>query len=689
MMLRIQTVILVAVLALCLPHTLHAQWLPTNGPLGGPARVLVGNDTFLFAEMHSSVFRSGDSGATWKRLNIGIPWANVNALAASGADIYAGTWGNGVWRSTDNGEHWISDTSVLQKQAIYFILPYGSDIIAGTTSNGVYRSTNHGTSWREMSSGLPSDYGISSAAVVDGYLIGCGNNARLYRYTDSSGMWTQISPMIFGGRMSASVAASGSDILVGWEHGVIRSTDNGTSWHELNAGLATTGSHPLAAGGRLFNATIYDGRFHVLDTGTMTWHPSGTGMNNGRVAAMTALGTILFAGTGDGIYRSTDNGEHWRLVNEGMVGTQITALAASGGTVAAGTHGGGVHLSSDNGAHWSSVGTGLPHRSPVTAFLLSDTAILAGTMYDGIYRSTDRGRSWHGVSNGLTDSTITGLGANDAYLFAATRERGGGIVRSDDNGASWTRVDMGLASPRITALAVNGSTLIAGIEDEGVYRSTDNGDNWEKVRADPSIVYVYAIAINGNTAVLADRNGIYYSSNNGAEWIRTEQNVRAYKLVVATADSSSLYGAGMSDRILRSSDGGRTWRSITAPPNAGYIAASTTSLFVGTSGYGVVRQPLSEISFDPPRRLLEAPVTGSPCLVMKGGKVTYRLNRRGVVSITIYDDLGHVVAQPLPAVMQNGGQHTVALGAEEFAVGSYRCSIVMGGREETVGFVVR
>jgi photosystem II stability/assembly factor-like uncharacterized protein len=686
MKLRAIPAMFVAMLAMSLPNFLHAQWLPTNGPLGGPARTLASNDTFLFAELHGGVFRSSDNGEHWTRLKIGMPVVNVNVLVARGADIYAATWGNGIYRSTDNGEHWISDGTVLRDQAIECIALYGPDIVAATVSKGIFRSTNRGVSWRQMNVGLTSNDVISRLSACGDYLFGSSRSGRLFRYSDSTGTWSRIDSIWLVGRITPLLAATDSVILIGWEKGVVRSTDYGESWRPINNGLTGSGgSHPFAVGGRFFNTTIYDGKFYKLDTTDTTWGEIGTGMNNGRVSTMTAIGSVLFAGTGDGIYRSTDHGRHWELVNQGMVASHVTALAAHGATVVAGTHGGGIHRSTDNGATWSSVGTGLPHLSPVTAFLLTDSTILAGTMYEGLYRSTDSGASWHEINNELTDSTIIGLAANDSYLFAATRE-GGGIFRSDDNGAHWSDLDMGLESPHITALAVNGSTIIAGVDGEGVYRSTDNGDHWKMVTAGQLIVYVYSIAINGASMVLADRFGLYYSINNGATWTRADSTVGGYS--VAVADSSRFYAGGITDRVLRSSDGGRTWKPLKERLESGLIAASSTNLFVGTAGYGVLRQPLSEISIDRPTRFIADAATSYPNLVLNNGKVIYRLNRPELVRITIYDAQGNIVARPLVDMMQMGGEYIVTLGAKELAVGSYRCSIVVGGVERVVRFVV-
>ncbi|MEO8210959.1 MAG: hypothetical protein ABI840_10385 [bacterium] len=59
----------------------------------------------------------------------------------------------------------------------------------------------------------------------------------------------------------------------------------------------------------------------------------------------------VFAGTkGGGVLKSTDSGEHWIKVNNGLPATDICAFAInSTGNIFAGTLGGGVFRSADNG----------------------------------------------------------------------------------------------------------------------------------------------------------------------------------------------------------------------------------------------------------------------------------------------------------------------------------------------------
>ena len=141
-----------------------------------------------------------------------------------------------------------------------------------------------------------------------------------------------------------ALAVSGTNLFAGtYGGGVFLSTNNGTSWTEVNNGLTNTLVQALAVSGtNLFAGTYGGGVFLSTNNGT-SWTEVNYGLTYTRVQALAVSGTNLFAGTrGGGVFLTTNNGTSWTEVNSGLTHTDVLALAISGNNLFAGTYGGGV-----------------------------------------------------------------------------------------------------------------------------------------------------------------------------------------------------------------------------------------------------------------------------------------------------------------------------------------------------------
>ena len=242
-----------------------------------------------------------------------------------------------------------------------------------------------------------------------------------------------------GGYVDA-FGVSGTNLFAGTGgDGVYLSTNNGTSWTQVNSGLPLTPT----------------------------------------VTSFAVNGTEIFAGIdGNGVYLSTNNGSSWYQVNFGLTNMAVRSLAVSGTNLFAGTDG-GVYRSTNNGGSWA-----LVYSSGVNALAISNTDLFAGNS-GGVLLSTDNGTSWTQVNSGLTKTYVQSLtvspnGAGGTNLFAGSI---GGVFLSTDNGTSWTSVNTGLTNAYINALVVasdgaGGNNIFAGTYGGGAFLSTDNGSSW-------------------------------------------------------------------------------------------------------------------------------------------------------------------------------------------------------------------
>jgi ligand-binding sensor domain-containing protein len=145
----------------------------------------------------------------------------------------------------------------------------------------------------------------------------------------------------YGGSIH-SFAVSGTNLFVGTGGGgVFLSTDNGSSWTEVNSGLMNTCVYSLAVSGTNLIAGTNGGVFLSTNNGT-SWTSTGPGFA-AEVFSLAVSGTNLFAGTiVYGIFLSTNNGRSWTAASAGLTNKWVWSLAVSGTNLFAGTYGGGL-----------------------------------------------------------------------------------------------------------------------------------------------------------------------------------------------------------------------------------------------------------------------------------------------------------------------------------------------------------
>lgn len=274
------------------------------------------------------------------------------------------------------------------------------------------------------------------------------------------------------------------------------------------------------------------------EDGGDTWARSGAGLDpDARINAFGASGSALLAGTDHGLYVSSDQGRTWKL-GGGAAARRILSFSTLGDRVFAGTDADAILVSSDGGATWV-VQDGLPFRK-IRSLLAHDGALYAGSDAQGVFVSRDAGQSWTSMSQGLPGGAqIFSMADINGSIFAGLYSKG--LYAWEDRGLSWRKV--GTVVPLV--LASTGETLLAGHNPGGIFRSDDSGQTWGKGEIAPS-------ADLGNAPV--------WEAGAGPE----------------------LALAGVSSRIYRSRDHGRTWSAAVAglPNGSSGIAFHVTKMYV-------------------------------------------------------------------------------------------------------------
>jgi photosystem II stability/assembly factor-like uncharacterized protein len=215
---------------------------PANASLDKAFLVDPSSPARLYLAGLSGIFGSTDAGATWERLDGGLPQLPLNetlAFFSLAADpsrpgfLYAGTYERGVAKSADGGESWdIGVEPGLSRGpvALFEIHPDRPDTIyvgLATRGDRAFRSTDGGRTWEAFARRIARD-GLLDLAFDrnDPDLLYAANEQGLWRSRDGGETWERLNSSLF---YQVAVSTPGT-LLAGGGCGLSRSTDDGQTW---------------------------------------------------------------------------------------------------------------------------------------------------------------------------------------------------------------------------------------------------------------------------------------------------------------------------------------------------------------------------------------------------------------------------------------------------------------------------
>ena len=159
------------------------------------ANCFASNGNYIFAA-GTDVLRSSDAGVTWSASDSGIRNYHIYSLAILGSTLFAGASG-GVFRSTDSGKSW-KPTSMTTATDAFAVV--GTILVAGSDFAGIYRSTDGGIDWTKNDTGLFNPF--VNSLVTDGKNIFAGTGSvgqgrsgggsGVFLSTDSGLTWNTV-----------------------------------------------------------------------------------------------------------------------------------------------------------------------------------------------------------------------------------------------------------------------------------------------------------------------------------------------------------------------------------------------------------------------------------------------------------------------------------------------------------------
>ena len=348
------------------------------------------------------------------------------------------------WRSIGpfRGGRSVASTGVVGDPKTYYM---------GTTGGGLWKTIDMGISWKNISDGFFKTGSVGAIAVAESdpnvVYVGMGEHAvrgvmthhgdGVYRSTDAGKTWkaiglelTQhISRVIVHPKNPdiVYVAAQGALYSSSKQRGVFKSVDGGATWKSVLFVDERTGASELsmdATNPRIMYAAMWE-------YGRLPWK-------------------VLSGGPGSGLYKSTDAGETWERMKEGLpeeMGKMAIAVSRSNPEKVyaliesdSNKDARGLYVSNNAGKSWSQV-TSEPRlvqrawyyielfidpRNENTIYVLSAPAL----------RSNDGGKTWETLSGTHGDYHDLWINPDNPDNFVISND--GGAAITFDKGKSWS-----------------------------------------------------------------------------------------------------------------------------------------------------------------------------------------------------------------------------------------------------------
>jgi photosystem II stability/assembly factor-like uncharacterized protein len=463
--------------------------------------------------------------------------------------VYASTFGPGLhdgklYRSA-NGGAWMDITNGLPRSVLDVAVdPSNPQLIYVTTHiHGAYKTNDGGAHWNELAN-FPD---------IGGYDIEVDPVSPNILYTAGLGAMTVPDWVLPGGYTFTDSA------------GVYKSTDSGQTWSQV---LGTTN-----------------------ECRAIRMHPADH--------------NLLFASAlSNGFFVSTDGGDHWTNILNGLDSHNLTSVWAAGNKVYAGTQGFGVYAGDVNTTTGAVTFVATRSNKPVPNVdslqiqvdPTNSTRIYVGANPGGLFRSDDGGDTWFD-KNFLTPSVVVEDPKRQGYYTFAINPAdpdevwvgtwGKGIYKSYDgqdfnipaNGS-----DRSMISKQVNALLFHPTLGVLAATEQGVFSTLNGGTTWTNWSAGLGTTQVRTLGVYSDGTVLCGTAGyeLYARKPSDSQWkqlaafgnfgtlwpIWNNRPLYQYsQLLFHPTDPNTIYFGTFPAGVFKSLDGGTSWREY----NVGWL----------------------------------------------------------------------------------------------------------------------
>jgi photosystem II stability/assembly factor-like uncharacterized protein len=521
--------------------------------------------TRTLGENGGGVFRSDDSGATWRAS--GLAGQSVRALIQTDADkdlFFAGTL-DGVYRSHDDGARWerISPAGHADLRNFDSLLsdPRDANILYAGTYHLAWKTVDGGKNWQNIPTGMVDDSDVMSITIDPTnpdrvYASACSG---IYHSDNGAAKWAKYGGIPFLSRRTQIIRqdpTNPSIVYAGTTDGLWKTTNAGATWARVSVPNWT------------ISALLLDAR---------------------------RPGRIILGVEGLGVYVTRDAGATFTAINEGFSHRQVRELVTdpqqpSRMLLVLTNAVESIYATNDSGRTWSAIGHNASTQTLRHVYAAPEpSGWLATPQSGGLLRYDASHATW--VQTGVIVAKPAAPAARTSKAASASAKTSAPAATS---AAARASVFSKPLKSQIYDIAFSANLWLAATSD-GLIASRDHGTTWtefdsySKTSSAPhAAVRVVRISADGNSFWVLGDSGLAISRDAGASWANADPSLHAKdveKLVIITGDTLFAIRTG---GALVSNDSGLTWRFLNVPDTqVADVAVEGDEWLVSTRHHGL------------------------------------------------------------------------------------------------------
>jgi hypothetical protein len=601
--------------------------------------VASGRGTGLETYSSAGIYRTTNGGTSWRAIDNGLTDPQglissvVNALwidPANPSVLLAATEYDGIFRTTDGGSSW---RNVYRTTAASQLAAFNGALYAATAA-GILTSADDGATWRVQLAGTSARHATAFGQGGSAFYAGT-TDGTIYAF--SGGTWTKVGRLPYDAHTGTdgstpavhqiavdplrptTLYASSNDGY--WDQDLHASTDGGHTWNfVLKRAFKIYGNQYGLGTQAIAFSLVHPHMLYVGVDGGMFDIP-GTGAANPQASQAASLSVIDVRnlwisanGSDDACWVASDQGLDYEptcsiyhsYYNDTVVSkTVATGLARrftvspDGRTLMVSLQDFDSHVTTDGGAHWTENQNlyedgfnELQPNNPKICYAFDEATGLQVSQNDCRSYSSPSAEAKNLLPSRLMTTPMAFDPANPTHLYLASGSIVGAgfpaapkaFFETTDGGATFTKLPWPVNEPGMIVFDPHdGAHIIAGGLRQAKYSSMqvtfDGGKTWKRSVGVPVTGFWYA-------ATISPVNG---------------------KVVLATS-----VDAADNVFVLRSTDGGRTFKRIANVTNAPQIH--------GPVDHDLLRRALQPPAFvySPARQILfnQGVTRGTPDVVV-------------------------------------------------------------------------